>query len=203
MSVLDASAIKNVIVYDRNYSTNVTPYTTYGVSGYGQIAKTNYNVFQYREGEWILPIYRNRFSNNAGETGFVTQIVITTGGSGYTSVPNVTIGPPPPGGTQATAYAVTNGISVTNIIITNPGSGYTMGNPPVIIDPPASVGVQATAYSVVGILNSFDQAGITGDRIRCKTPFVQITMGEFGTPQVRKQLNMQSVKLEYKQSTGH
>lgn len=202
LSVLDASAIKNVIVYDRTYSTNIV-YSSYGVGGYGQIARTENSVFQFREGEWILPIYRNRFSNNAGETGFVTQIVITTGGSGYTSVPNVTIGPPPPGGTQATAYAVTNGISVTNIIITNPGSGYTMGNPPVIIDPPASVGVQATAYSVVGILNSFDQAGITGDRIRCKTPFVQITMGEFGTPQVRKQLNMQSVKLEYKQSTGH
>lgn len=202
LSVLDASAIKNVIVYDRTYSTNINPYTNYGVNGYAQIAKTNYDVFQYREGEWILPIYRNRFSNNAGETGFVTQIVITTGGSGYTSVPNVTIGPPPPGGTQATAYAVTNGVSVTNIVITNPGSGYTMGNPPVIIDPPASVGVQATAYSVVGILNSFDQAGVTGDRIRCKTPFVQLTIGS-DTTGYQHQLNIQSIKLEYKQSTGH
>ena len=119
LSVLDASAIKNVIVYDRNYSTNVTPYTNYGVSGYGQIAKTNYSAFQYREGEWILPIYRNRFSNNASNN---------------------------------------------------------------------------TAY---------DQSGITGDRIRCKTPFVQITIGTDGTPQIKNQLNIQSVKMEYKQSTGH
>ena len=119
LSVLDASAIKNVIVYDRNYSTNVTPYTNYGVSGYGQIAKTNYSAFQYREGEWILPIYRNRFSNNASNN---------------------------------------------------------------------------TAY---------DQSGITGDRIRCKTPFVQITIGDSATTQIKNQLNIQSVKLEYKQSTGH
>jgi hypothetical protein len=119
LSVLDASAIKNVIVYDRNYSTNVTPYTNYGVSGYGQIAKTNYNVFQYREGEWILPIYRNRFSNNASNNA------------------------------------------------------------------------------------AYDQSGITGDRIRCKTPFVQITIGTDGTPQIKNQLNIQSVKMEYKQSTGH
>ena len=118
LSVLDASAIKNVIVYDRTYSTNIV-YSNYGVGGYGQIARTENSVFQFREGEWILPIYRNRFSNNANNSA------------------------------------------------------------------------------------AYNQSGITGDRIRCKTPFVQITIGEFGTPQVRKQLNMQSVKLEYKQSTGH
>ncbi len=202
LSVLDASSIKDIIVYDRTYSTNLIPYSTYGVEGYGQIAKTNFDVFQYREGEWILPIYRNRFSNNAGQTGFVIQVNITTGGSGYTLVPNVTIGPPPPGGTQATAIAVTNGVSVTNIIITNPGSGYTSGNPPVIIDPPATVGVQATAVSVVGIINTYDQAGVTGDRIRCKTPFIQMNIGN-NTSDLQTQLNIQSVKMEYKQSTGH
>jgi hypothetical protein len=118
LSVLDASAIKNVIVYDRNYSTNIV-YSNYGVGGYGQIAKTENAVFQFREGEWILPIYRNRFSNNANNS---------------------------------------------------------------------------TAYN---------QSGITGDRIRCKTPFVQITIGENGTNLIEKQLNIQSVKMEYKQSTGH
>ena len=202
LSVLDASTIKDIIVYDRTYANNVIPYSKYGVGGYGQIAKTNSDVFQYREGEWILPIYRNRFSNNAGETGFVIQVNITTGGSGYTVVPNVSISPPPPGGTQATAIAVTNGNSVTNIIITNPGSGYTAGNPFVIIDPPATIGVQATAVSVVGIINTFDQAGVTGDRIRCKTPFVQMNIGSDITG-YQNQLNIQSVKMEYKQSTGH
>ena len=118
LSVLDASAIKNVIVYDRTYSTNINPYTNFGVSGYAQIAKTDYSVFQYREGEWILPIYRNRFSNNANNS---------------------------------------------------------------------------TAYNL---------SGITGDRIRCKTPFIQLTLGSV-TSDYNHQLNLQSVKLEYKQSTGH
>ena len=202
LSVLDASAIKDIIVYDRNYSNNINPYTKYGVGGYGQIGKTNYDVFQYREGEWILPIYRNRFSNNAGDTTSVIQINITTGGSGYTVVPNVSVSPPPLGGIQATAIAVTNGNSVINIIVTNPGSGYTAGNPFVIIDPPATVGVQATAVSVLGALVSFDQAGVTGDRIRCKTPFIQMNLGS-DTTGYQNQLNIQSVKLEYKQSTGH
>jgi hypothetical protein len=202
LSVLDASTIKNIIVYDRSYANNVIPYSKYGVGGYGQIAKTNSDVFQYREGEWILPIYRNRFSNNAGDTTSVTQINITTGGSGYTVVPNVSVSPPPFGGVQATAIAVTNGNSVINIIITNPGSGYTAGNPFVIIDPPATVGVQATAVSVLGALTSFDQAGVTGDRIRCKTPFVQMNIGSDITG-YQNQLNIQSVKMEYKQSTGH
>lgn len=118
LSVLDASAIKNVIVYDRTYSTNINPYTNFGVSGYAQIAKTDYSVFQYREGEWILPIYRNRFSNNANNS---------------------------------------------------------------------------TTYNL---------SGITGDRIRCKTPFVQLTLGSVASD-YNHQLNLQSVKLEYKQSTGH
>lgn len=118
LSVLDASAIKNVIVYDRTYSTNINPYTNFGVSGYAQIAKTDYSVFQYREGEWILPIYRNRFSNNAANS---------------------------------------------------------------------------TQYNL---------SGVNGDRIRCKTPFVQLTLGSVAS-EYNHQLNLQSVKLEYKQSTGH
>lgn len=118
LSVLDASAIKNVIVYDRTYSTNINPYTNFGVSGYAQIAKTDYSAFQFREGEWILPIYRNRFSNNAANS------------------------------------------------------------------------------------SQYNLSGINGDRIRCKTPFVQLTLGS-ATFDYSHQLNLQSVKLEHKISTGH
>lgn len=206
LSVLDASAIKNVIVYDRNYSTNVNPYTKYGTSGYGQIAKTNYSAFQYREGEWMLPIFRNRFSNNAGAAQ-VTSIVPFApnfGGSGYSSTnpPLVTIQPPLFGGTQATAIAVVVGGAVTSYIITNPGTGYT-SQPGVIVAPPPS-GVTATAYANWNVsVYNYDQAGVVGDRIRCKTPFVQLTIGQDGTTEIKKQLNIQSIKLEYKQSTGH
>lgn len=206
LSVLDASAIKNVIVYDRNYSTNVNPYTKYGTSGYGQIAKTNYSAFQYREGEWMLPIFRNRFSNNAGASQVTSIIPFAPnfGGSGYSSTnpPLVTIQPPLFGGTQATATAVVVGGAVTSYIITNPGTGYT-SQPLVTVAPPPS-GVTATAYANWNVsVYNYDQAGVVGDRIRCKTPFVQITIGEDGTPEIKKQLNIQSIKLEYKQSTGH
>lgn len=206
LSVLDASAIKNVIVYDRNYATNVNPYTKYGTSGYGQIAKTNYSAFQYREGEWMLPIFRNRFSNNAGASQVTSIIPFAPnfGGSGYSSTnpPLVTIQPPLFGGTQATATAVVVGGAVTSYIITNPGTGYT-SQPSVTVAPPPS-GVTATAYANWNVsVYNYDQAGVVGDRIRCKTPFVQLTIGEDGTPEIKKQLNIQSIKLEYKQSTGH
>jgi hypothetical protein len=206
LSVLDASAIKNVIVYDRNYATNVNPYTKYGTSGYGQIAKTNYSAFQYREGEWMLPIFRNRFSNNAGASQVTSIIPFAPnfGGSGYSSTnpPLVTIQPPLFGGTQATATAVVVGGAVTSYIITNPGTGYT-SQPLVTVAPPPS-GVTATAYANWNVsVYNYDQAGVVGDRIRCKTPFVQLTIGEDGTPEIKKQLNIQSIKLEYKQSTGH
>ncbi len=55
---------------------------------------------------------------NAGFTGL-------TGGSGYTTVPTVTVSAPP-SGTTATAVAVLDQAGqVFDVIITNPGSGYT------------------------------------------------------------------------------
>ena len=69
------------------------------------------------------------FTNNpvtVNATG-VGSISLSSGGSGYSNVnpPQVTIGAPPSGGTQAAATAVvsTGGV-VTAITITNPGSGY-------------------------------------------------------------------------------
>ena len=52
---------------------------------------------------------------------------LTKTGSGYTSVPNVSLSAPPEGGTQATAHAVLdpNGQgAITSFVIDNPGSGY-------------------------------------------------------------------------------
>jgi hypothetical protein len=199
LSVLDASIISDVIVYEINTAKGT--YGQSGISSYGQIARTMASAFQYREGEWIMPIFRNRFSNNGGAAQVTSIIPFAPnfGGSGYSSTtpPLVTIQPPLFGGTTATATAVVVGGAVTSYIITNPGTGYT-SQPAVTVAPPIS-GTTATAYANWGgSVNSFDQSGITGDRLRVKTPFIQLNFVEESD-----QLNIQALKLEYKVSTGH
>jgi hypothetical protein len=76
--------------------------------------------------------------------------LVTDGGSAYTSIPTVTIAPPPSGGAQATAFAnIVNGV-VTSISIVNVGSGYTT-IPSIIITPAAGdvTGSGATAVAVI------------------------------------------------------
>ena len=62
--------------------------------------------------------------------GVVTTITVCGGGSGYTSLSVVTIGPG--SGTTATATAVLTGGVVTSITITNGGSGYNSSSPPTV-----------------------------------------------------------------------
>ena len=57
-----------------------------------------------------------------GSVGIVT---ITSGGSGYTTTPNVSISTAPSGGTDATAEAVMVGGTISAVRISNAGSGYT------------------------------------------------------------------------------
>ena len=57
-----------------------------------------------------------------GSVGIVT---ITSGGSGYTTTPNVAITTAPSAGTDATAEAVMVGGTISAIRISNAGSGYT------------------------------------------------------------------------------
>ncbi len=76
--------------------------------------------------------------------GGIAAITVTNGGSGYTTVPNVTI--TGGGGTGAVATAVVTGGAVTAINVTTPGVYQT---PPTIsIDPPIS-GTTATATATV------------------------------------------------------
>ena len=56
-----------------------------------------------------------------GSVGIVT---ITSGGSGYTTTPNVSISTAPSGGTDATGEAVMVGGTISAIRISNAGSGY-------------------------------------------------------------------------------
>ena len=71
-----------------------------------------------------------------GSVGIVT---ITSGGSGYTTTPNVAITTAPEGGTNATAEAVMVGGTISAIRISNAGSGYTTA-PVITVGAATSIG---------------------------------------------------------------
>lgn len=107
--------------------------------------------------------------------GFVVGIQLSSGGSGYTGVPNVLIlgG----GGTGATAVATVSGGVVTGIRMTGAGVGYTR-SPLVRIDPPLPLppeGAKATANLTGGFVT-----GVTMTRHGSgysQTPRVQLIGG--------------------------
>jgi hypothetical protein len=90
----------------------------------------------------------NAFSGATEQVGYqVGSIIVTNGGSGYTSQPTVTISSPPEteNAIQATAGVATivNGV-ITGISVGNPGRGYTV--PPIItISGGGGVGASASA----------------------------------------------------------
>ena len=71
-----------------------------------------------------------------GSVGIVT---ITSGGSGYTTTPNVAITTAPEGGTDAIAEAVMVGGTISAIRISNAGSGYTTA-PTITVGAATSIG---------------------------------------------------------------
>lgn len=54
----------------------------------------------------------------------VASVTISSGGTGYTGTPTVTLSAPPAGGTTATGTVTVSGGVITGVTITNPGSGY-------------------------------------------------------------------------------
>ena len=94
-------------------------------------------------------VYNNAIDNQDGETltaaapfGTIASVVVTSTGTGYTSVPTVSIigG----GGAGAVLTAVLTGTSVSSITITNPGSGFT-SLPSITISGGGGSGASATA----------------------------------------------------------
>lgn len=73
-------------------------------------------------GKTDAPVSRPNWVN----VGQIKKVVVTDGGSGYTTA-TVAIAAPA-SGTQATATAVLSGGVVTSITITNPGDGYVAGD---------------------------------------------------------------------------
>ena len=82
-----------------------------------------------------------------GSVGIVT---ITTGGSGYTTTPNVSISTAPSGGTDATAEAVMVGGTISAVRISNAGAGYTVA-------PTISIGAATTIADGNYIFNEIVQ----------------------------------------------
>lgn len=180
----------NTVVYARDSSTSVNNNLT-------QVAYWNDSNYTTREGEKFAPVLRNRLSNNAGQDQ-VLSINPVSLGSGYLTAPSVAVGPPTvSGGTQATAFANINTAGeVISYTITNPGTGYTSA-PGILVGIPPSGGTQASADATVGIATTYDDQGIKGDRIRSKTPWVQVTFP------AEQQINFQGVRVEVKPSSGH
>ncbi len=72
--------------------------------------------------------------------GFVTGITVTSGGSGYTSEPAVTLSGG--GGSGATAKAILSGDKVALILVLTAGSGYSKAPMVVVEVPPEPLGVK-------------------------------------------------------------
>ena len=100
----------------------------------------------------------------------VNEITIVSGGSGYTTEPSVTIGPPNlGGGVQALASAFIFNGQVVNIAINNPGSGYTSA-PTVTITGGNGGGASATS-----VLDTVDFELDINGAIRTSTSIISDT----------------------------
>jgi hypothetical protein len=95
------------------------------------------NFLSYTNNLLLVRADANHLNAVATVTGGISEIEITSGGSGYTSTgaaPSVTVSTPDiEGGTQAVVTSVLSGGGVTSIAITNGGSGYTSQGTSVII----------------------------------------------------------------------
>ena len=92
------------------------------------------------------------------ETGAVTQVDVTDGGTGYTTAPSVSLVSAIAGGTGAQATA-TIAAGVTSIAVTNGGHGYT--EPPTVTITGDGHGASATP-TMSGFVGSID-VGLGGD----------------------------------------
>ena len=129
---------------------NITSGTKGNIAAAGTFSSSGVRVRQWKNDRIIISDPSKGYSTwngtNLITVGCISTIGITNAGSGYTTVPTVTINAPnQTNGVQATAVASISNASGTIISaqVTNVGSGYT-SLPTVTIAPPASqFGVQA------------------------------------------------------------
>ncbi len=88
--------------------------------------------------------------------GVISLPVVTAGGAGYTSVPNVTV---LGGGTGAVVTATVVGGVVTALTVVSGGTGYTAAT--LVIDPPLQIVGFYNFAAPVPMVNAFSQIPIT------------------------------------------
>ena len=104
------------------------------------------------------------------QTGYIKSIDLINDGTGYKSVPNVSIAPAPSGGINASAVATIRKVggiySVDKIFLTNSGAGYTVA-PSIIISggggsgATASCGIETSTNGVIKFTITDGGAGYT------------------------------------------
>ncbi len=135
------------------YVSLETPTAPITLASSGTFSGTRTQISQWKN-ERVLIIdttygYATFDGTNLVRVGSVSTITITSGGSGYSAAPTVTISAPnQTGGIQATATAtITSGV-VTAITITEPGTGYTSA--PTITFSSGAASATATAINQPG-----------------------------------------------------
>jgi len=135
------------------YVSLETPTAPITLASSGTFSGTRTQISQWKN-ERVLIIdttygYATFNGTNLVRVGSVGTITITSGGSGYSAAPTVTISAPnQTGGIQATATAtITSGV-VTAITITEPGTGYTSA--PTITFSSGAASATATAINQPG-----------------------------------------------------
>ena len=96
----------------------------------------------------VLPVPPQAHATALVVNGFVVGAIVTSGGSGYTTSPAVTIRGG--GGSNATAIARVGGGAVTNMTITSAGIGYT-NTPTITIAPPPASTLLPTVTRVMNL----------------------------------------------------
>ena len=125
------------------------------------------------------PYARIQSMQGTFNTGTVTSVTLTNGGSGYTAPPQVIISGG--GGAGATAIATLNtGSGVASITLTNGGSGYT-ATPTVTLGPPDMTTGTLTQATAVATFSSGvvvgPAASVTGGSGYTSPPTVQFSGG--------------------------
>ena len=131
MFYFDTPSFEEIIVatngslysYDTGSSTfSTTGGTIANSSNQIEFAQLNNKLF-WTDGSSYLQFTDGTLNHRQGTS--IASITVTNDGSGYTSVPTVTIGTPTAGyGTTASAIATVVSNKVTAITVTNAGSGY-------------------------------------------------------------------------------
>ena len=114
-------------------------------------------------------------------TGGIQKVFLNNDGSGYTSVPTISIAAPPAGGTQATAVGVlttrNNITSLEYIYLTHAGVGYGNTAPIITISGGGGTGAAATCSLVPATKKGIQTINITNHGIGFSTtPTVAITL---------------------------